>query len=98
MKYKVITQHFGDKQYWAGESREIVNEQDANELIKLGLIAPFDDDVADVSDATGKELIDKGYAEEVAESTTAAEPEIAEPEKPATGKKTASKATETNAE
>lgn len=55
-------------------------------------------DVVDVSDATGKELIAKGYAEEVAESTTAAEPEIAEPEKPATGKKTASKATETNAE
>lgn len=43
MKYKVITQHFGDKQYWAGESREVTNEQDANELIKLGLIAPFDD-------------------------------------------------------
>lgn len=43
MKYKVITQHFGDKQYWAGESREVANEQDANELIKLGLIAPFDD-------------------------------------------------------
>lgn len=43
MKYKVITQHFGDRQYWAGESREVANEQDANELIKLGLIAPFDD-------------------------------------------------------
>lgn len=55
-------------------------------------------DIAEVSDQTGQELIDKGYAEEVAESTTAAEPETAEPEKPATGKKTASKATETNAE
>lgn len=43
MKYKVITQHFGDRQYWAGESREVANEQDANELIKLGLIAPFDE-------------------------------------------------------
>lgn len=43
MKYKVLVQHFGDKQYWAGESREVANEQDANELIKLGLIAPFDD-------------------------------------------------------
>ncbi len=55
-------------------------------------------DVTDVGDATGQELIAKSYAEEVAESTTAAEPETAEPEKPATGKKTASKATETNAE
>lgn len=43
MKYKVLIQHFGDKQYWAGESREVANEQDAKELIKLGLIAPFDD-------------------------------------------------------
>lgn len=43
MKYKVITQHFGDRQYWAGESREVANEQDAQALIKLGLIAPFDD-------------------------------------------------------
>lgn len=44
MKYKVLIQHFGDCQYWAGESREVANEQDAKELIKLGLIAPFDDD------------------------------------------------------
>lgn len=43
MKYKVLIQHFGDKQYWAGESREVANEQDAGELIKQGLIAPFDD-------------------------------------------------------
>lgn len=43
MKYKVITQHFGDKQYWAGEIREVASEQDAGELIKMGLIAPFND-------------------------------------------------------
>ena len=44
MKYRVLIQHLGDKQYWAGESREVANEQDAGELIKQGLIAPFDDD------------------------------------------------------
>ena len=44
MKYKVLIQHLGDKQYWTGESREVANEQDAGELIKQGLIAPFDDD------------------------------------------------------
>lgn len=44
MKYQVLVQHFGDRQYWASESREVANEQDAKELIKLGLIAPFDDD------------------------------------------------------
>ena len=34
MKYTVIKQHFGDKQYWVGDVRD--------ELIRLGLIAPFD--------------------------------------------------------
>lgn len=43
MEYKVIRQHYGDRQYFSGESREVTNEHDANELIKLGLIAPFDD-------------------------------------------------------
>lgn len=39
MKYKVLIQHFGDKQYWAGDVREIDNEQDAQTLIDMGLIA-----------------------------------------------------------
>lgn len=43
MKYKVLVQHFGDRQYWAGENREVANEQDAGELINLGLIAPLDE-------------------------------------------------------
>ena len=42
MKYTVIKQHFGDKQYWVGDVREIDNEHDADELIRLGFIAPFD--------------------------------------------------------
>lgn len=41
MKYKVIRQHYGDKQYFAGESREVTNEHDAQTLIKMRLIAPF---------------------------------------------------------
>lgn len=45
MKYKVLIQHFGDRQYWAGDSREVSNEQDANELIKRGLIALPDESV-----------------------------------------------------
>ncbi|MGP1605753.1 MAG: hypothetical protein ACTTG4_05060 [Moraxella sp.] len=44
MKYKVLIQHFGDKQYYAGESREVANDHDAKELIGMGLIAQFDDD------------------------------------------------------
>lgn len=43
MKYQVLTQHFGDRQYWVGDVREIDNEQDAQALIDMGLIAPLDD-------------------------------------------------------
>ncbi|MFA9487077.1 hypothetical protein LU276_08300 [Moraxella haemolytica] len=41
MKYKVIRQHYGDKQYFAGESREVTNEHDAKILISMGLIEPI---------------------------------------------------------
>ncbi|TWV81518.1 hypothetical protein [Moraxella sp. VT-16-12] len=47
MKYKVLIQHFGDKQYWAGDVREIDNEQDARTLIDMGLIALPDESVED---------------------------------------------------
>lgn len=45
MKYQVLVQHFGDKQYWAGDVREIDNEQDARTLIDMGLIALPDESV-----------------------------------------------------
>lgn len=45
MKYKVLIQHFGDRQYWAGDVREIDNEQDAQILIDMGLIALPDESV-----------------------------------------------------
>lgn len=37
MKYEVLTQHFGDKQYYAGDMRELDDEQ-AKPLIAMGLI------------------------------------------------------------
>lgn len=39
MKYKVLKQHFGDKQYWEGEEREIDDEQKAAALVAAELIA-----------------------------------------------------------
>ncbi len=39
MKYQVLRQHFGDKQYMAGDEREVKNKSDADQLIKMGLIA-----------------------------------------------------------
>lgn len=38
MKYQVLRQHFGDKQYMAGDEREVKNKSDADQLIKMGLI------------------------------------------------------------
>lgn len=38
MKYIVIKQHFGDRQYFAGDSRTVKNDKDAAELIRAGLI------------------------------------------------------------
>lgn len=42
MKYKVTRQHWGDRQYMEGESREVKNESDAKELLRMGLIAEPD--------------------------------------------------------
>lgn len=42
MKYKVLKQHFGDKQYWEGEEREVGNEHSAAALIAAGLIAAIE--------------------------------------------------------
>lgn len=42
MQYKVIKQHYADKQYWQGDVRIIDNDHDAGELINMGLIASLD--------------------------------------------------------
>lgn len=42
MKYNVLVQHFGDKQYFAGQEREVKNDSDAKELLRMGLIADPD--------------------------------------------------------
>lgn len=38
MKYHVLKQHFGDQQYFEGDERIVEDEQQAKELIELGLI------------------------------------------------------------
>lgn len=42
MEYTVIRQHYGDKEYFSGDTRTVTNEADAKYLINLGLIAPKD--------------------------------------------------------
>lgn len=39
MKYEVIRQHWGDRQYMEGQEREVKNEADAKELLRMGLIS-----------------------------------------------------------
>ena len=38
MEYKVIKQHWGDKQYFEGDTREVKVDSDAKELVRMGLI------------------------------------------------------------
>ena len=39
MKYIVIEQHYGDRQYWAGDEREVKDPETAAYLIAQKLIA-----------------------------------------------------------
>ncbi len=38
MKYTVTKQHWGDKQYFEGDTREVKNDNDAKELMRMGMI------------------------------------------------------------
>lgn len=39
MEYKVTKQHWGDRQYHEGDLREVQVKSDAEQLIRMGLIA-----------------------------------------------------------
>ena len=39
MKYKVIKQHYGERQFFEGDTRIVENENDAKQLIAAGLIS-----------------------------------------------------------
>lgn len=51
MKYTVKKQHWGDQQYFEGDTREVKNKGDAEQLIKMGLIADVDDADAEAEKA-----------------------------------------------
>ena len=38
MEYKVTKQHWGDKQYFEGDTREVKNDSDAKELMRMGML------------------------------------------------------------
>ena len=71
--YLVVEQHFGDKQYWAGEHR-VLREQDAENLIKQGLLAELvvkaaDEATVDVAAKAATEVTSKAAAEQEAENS-----------------------------
>lgn len=39
MEYKVIKQHYGERQFFEGDTRIVENENDAKQLIAAGLIS-----------------------------------------------------------
>lgn len=62
MEYKVTKQHWGDKQYFEGDTREVKNDSDAKELLRMGLIVDPKAAAAEKK-AADKEQADKEAAE-----------------------------------
>ena len=85
--YVVLEQHYGDKQYWVGDKREML-EADAAHLIELGLIAEAesseDDNNPEPEKKTGRKAkgnAPKNKADDVNPSETVIQPEdIVQPE------------------
>lgn len=70
-KYEVIRQHYGDKQYYSGDTRELDDER-ARELLALGVIRlkaekPEETNVEEPADNKAEEPAEKP-AEEPAEN------------------------------
>ena len=76
MEYKVTKQHWGDRQYYEGDTREVKVKSDAEQLMKMGLIAdssmPAEADAkaeaekAKAKEAEAKEAEDNADAEKAA--------------------------------
>lgn len=79
--YRVLEQHFGDKQYWPGDTRELL-EADAADLLAMGLIGEGSgqDDEKAAKQAAKAEKAAKAAAEKAAKEAAAqAAKEQAEP-------------------
>ena len=63
MKYTVTKQHWGDKQYFEGDTREVKNDNDAKELLRMGMIED--------SEAAKKAAEDEAKAKATAEKEAA---------------------------
>ena len=98
MEYKVTKQHWGDKQYFEGDTREVKNDSDAKELVRMGLIVDPKADAAEkkksAADAKAKADADEAAAQaqkEADEAKAKADAEKAEKAAPETNNKMAKK-------
>lgn len=88
MEYKVTKQHWGDRQYFEGDTREVKNDNDAKELVRMGMIK-------DPKEAEAKAKADKETAETEKKAAADAEKETKAAPKP---KNKAEKAPENKSE
>lgn len=88
MEYKVTKQHWGDKQYFEGDTREVKVKSDAEQLMKMGLV--MDSDAAAQADAKADAEKAKADAEKEA-AEAKADAEKAEKAAPETKNKMAKK-------
>ena len=92
MEYKVTKQHWGDKQYFEGDTREVKNDSDAKELVRMGLIVDPKADAAEKKKAAAQAQKEADEAKAKADAEKA-EKEADEAEKaaPETNNKMAKK-------
>ena len=82
MEYKVTKQHWGDKQYFEGSTREVKNDSDAKELMRMGLIEDPKEAEAAKKAAADKAKADKEAAEAAKKADADAEKETKAAPKP----------------
>ena len=82
MEYKVTKQHWGDKQYFEGSTREVKNDSDAKELMRMGLIEDPKEAEAAKKAAADKAKADKEAAEAKKKAAADAEKETKAAPKP----------------
>lgn len=82
MKYTVTKQHWGDKQYFEGDTREVKNDSDAKELMRMGMLEDPKEVEAAKKAAAEKAKADKEAAEAKKKAAADAEKETKAAPKP----------------
>ena len=77
MKYKVTKQHWGDRQYFEGDTREVKVKSDAEQLMKMGLIVDASESVEADAEAQAEQAKKEKAEKEAAkhENKMAKEPD-----------------------